>query len=91
MTLVGRTLVVLVKRFLPGTYASLSKRPPRSWWRPFAVSAQHPSWSAEDMLAAGSSEGAASLARRHQMPIDTEPATEEDRLLVALQSADEQE
>jgi hypothetical protein len=87
-TLVERTLVVLARKALPRQYAAWSRAGPWGWRRMFAIAAQHPVWSAEDMAAAGAPELAVRLARRHQEPPIRNPQSAEDRLLAALQAAD---
>ena len=87
--LVGRTLAVLVGHFAPGAFARWSSGEPAGWRRPFVIAEHHPEWSAQDMLAAGASERASALARRHQLPHVRKPVGEEDRLLALLQAADE--
>ena len=87
--LVGRTLAVLARHYLPGPFARWSAGEPSGWRRPFVIAEQHPGWSAEDMLAAGASARAASLARRHQLPHIKHPVSDEDRLLALLQAADD--
>ncbi len=89
LTLFGRTVGVLVRAILPGAYARWSHAEPVGWKRPFTVAGQHPAWSAADMESAGASEQAVILARRHQNRVIGEPGTEEDRLLAALQAADD--
>lgn len=88
LTIFGRTLAALAWRFLPERTARWAQGGPRGWRRPFAIAAQHPAWSAEDMLAAGASPLAVALARRHQEPFEGEPQDEEERLLVLLRAAD---
>lgn len=87
--LLDRTLAVVTRRFAPGWYAHRGRGEARGLWRPLAVAVQHPAWSAEDMAAAGASELAVALVRRHQESLDGPPASREDRLLALLQSVDE--
>lgn len=89
LTLLGRTLAVLGRKLLPEQARRWSEGAPRGWWRPFVVAAQHPVWSAEDMADAGAGPLAVSLARRHQESISAPPQSEEDRLLIAFQAADD--
>ncbi len=89
LTLPERTLVVLVRRLAPRLAARWGAGQPRGWRRAFVIARQHPLWSAEDMLAAGTSPLAAMLARRHQERLDNPPQSEEERLLRLLQAADE--
>jgi hypothetical protein len=88
LTLVGRTMAVLVRRFLPKHYNRWAQSEPRGWRRPFVIAVQHPIWSAEDMAAAGAAPLAVALARRHQTLLDGAPRDEEDRLLLLLREAD---
>ncbi|MGF1506341.1 MAG: HD domain-containing protein [Anaerolineae bacterium] len=85
----GRIFVVLVRTLLPERYTVWSQSEPAGWQRPLAVSAQHPAWSAELMAAAGASALAVGLARRHADPPVQIAQTEADRLLIALQHADD--
>jgi hypothetical protein len=61
-----------------------------SWRRPFAISVQHPAWSADIVAEAGGSALVVDLIRRHADPLPDPPRTEADRLLAALQSVDDQ-
>ncbi|MBN1427050.1 MAG: HD domain-containing protein [Anaerolineae bacterium] len=87
-TLPERILVVGAKKLAPHFFASWAAGEPRGWKRPFVIAAQHPDWSAQDMAAAGAPALAVALARRHQDRIVGVPTCEADRLLVALQAAD---
>ncbi|MBN1202151.1 MAG: HD domain-containing protein [Anaerolineae bacterium] len=83
-----KVLVVLVKAFAPGLYWRWGSGPARGWRRPFAVSVQHPAWGADIVAGAGGSPLAVELIRRHQDILDGLPQTGTDRLLAALQQAD---
>lgn len=85
-----KVLVVLVKALAPAVYRRWGSGPARGWRRPFAVSIQHPAWGAEMVTAAGGSPLAVDLVRRHADPLDGPPCSEADRLLLALQSVDDQ-
>ena len=90
--LVGRTLVVLVRRFAPALYRRWGRGEARGWLtaraaRAFVVAEQHPEWGAEMLAGAGASARAVALVRRHQERV-SEPQSEEERLLAALQEAD---
>ena len=88
-TLPERVLVVLVKKLAPKAFLRWSAGEPEGWKRSFVISAQHPRWSAEDMAAAGASILAIALAQRHQDSLMGVPTNEADRLLLALQAADD--
>lgn len=85
-----KVLVVLVKALAPSAYWRWGGGPARSWRRPFAVSVQHPAWGAEMVAAADGSPLVVDLVRRHAERLDGPPQTEADRLLLALQSVDDQ-
>jgi hypothetical protein len=89
LTLFGRTSAVLITRFAPRLAERWSEGEPRGWRRPLVIARRHPAWSGEEMAAAGASERAANLARRHQSEIVIgSPASKEDRLLALLIAAD---
>lgn len=87
-TLPERVMVVLARKLLPSAYTRWSMGEPGGWRRMFVIAAQHSQWSAEDMQSAGASTRAALLAQRHQDSVEGVPTSEEDRHLLALQSAD---
>ncbi len=89
LTLVDRVLIVFVKYGAPEVFTRWSAGEPVGWRRRYVVGARHAEWSAEDMLAAGASERAANLARRHMDEIGA-VGSEEDRLLLLLMQADEE-
>ena len=85
-----RVIVVLAKATLPGQVRRWGEQgEPAGWRRPFAVSLQHPRWSAELVQAAGADPLAVELIARHQERLDHGPHTPTERLLVALQAADD--
>ncbi len=88
-TLPERVLVVLVRRFAPALYARWGQGPPRGPTRAFAISQRHPAWSAELLAEAGSRATVVALARRHQERLSGPPQDELERLLLALQAADD--
>jgi hypothetical protein len=88
LSLFGRTLPVLVKAIAPRLARRLSQGEPRGLRRPFVVVERHPQWGAEMLAEAGASPLAVALARRHQDYFSHPPQSEEDRLLLLLQTAD---
>jgi hypothetical protein len=90
-----RTLVVLCKKFIPAAAKRWGARPgdedapPRGWRRPFVISAQHPRWSAQAVQAAGAAPLAVALIAAHQTRLGRAPQDDMERLLVALQAADD--
>jgi HD domain len=89
ITPLHRTIIVLSKRFTPGLLAWLTSGEPRGWRRPFVIHRRHTEISAEWAAQAGCSALAVALIRRHQEPLRCAPLDEEERLLVALQRADQ--
>ncbi len=86
-----RVLVVLLKATAPGLvrhWGSISNEPV-GWYRPFAISLQHPQWSAEMVKAAGADPLAVELIANHQRRLGHEPCTHAEQLLAALQAADD--
>ncbi len=84
-----RVLVVLVRKCAPALYRRWGKSEPHGWKRPFAISLRHPEWSAQMVAAAGGSPRAVELCRRHAEPLSGPPCGETERLLLALQQADD--
>ncbi|MBN1121126.1 MAG: HD domain-containing protein [Anaerolineae bacterium] len=89
LTLIDRVMIVLAKYGAPKVFAQWSAGDPVGARRRYVIGARHAEWSAEDMLAAGASELAAALARRHMDRIGA-AASEEDRLLALLMQADDE-
>lgn len=93
VTLFHRVAVVLIKAFAPGVWRRLknSPAPPRRDLRyPLWTHANHPATSAQLAAQIGCAPLAVSLIRRHQeaLPVSA-PQSHEDRLLLALQRADD--
>ena len=86
-----RVLIVLLAALRPGQVEALAAAgaDPRDWRHLFFVHVHHPRQGAELALAAGCSSLTATLIRRHQEPLVTAPTNEADRLLAALQAADD--
>jgi putative nucleotidyltransferase with HDIG domain len=88
LSVIHRSIIVLLGRFAPALLARLSQGEPGWWNRPFVVHARHAEVGARWAEEAGCSPLTIALIRRHE----EEPAagqTEEDRLLAALQTADD--
>ncbi len=84
-----RVLVVLVRRLFPALYFRWGRGEPRGWCRPFAISLRHPEWSAQMVAGAGGSPRAVELVRRHMERVPDPPCDKTERLLLALQAADD--
>ena len=84
LSTIDRVLVVLANRFLPRLAQRWGAGKPGRFTRRFITAACHPAWGANLALEAGASPRTCNLIRRHQ---DFTPS--DDRLLLALQSADD--
>lgn len=84
-----RVLVVLVKAALPNLARRWGQGHPVGWRRPFAINLQHPQWSADMARAAGADPLVVTLIANHQQHLDHAPQSEMERLLAALQAADD--
>ncbi len=84
-----RVLVVLVKAAFPDLARRWGQGDPVGWRRPFAINLQHPKWSAEMVRSAGADPLAVLLIANHQHHLDHAPQSESERLLAALQAADD--
>ncbi|MBK8934760.1 MAG: HD domain-containing protein [Chloroflexi bacterium] len=85
-----RSWVVVGQVIWPKKTAVWGQDAPLGWKRPFVVKAQHPAWGADMAAAAGSSELAVGLIRRHQDTVPETAVSEMDHLLRHLQWADNQ-
>ncbi|HVO41934.1 MAG TPA: HD domain-containing protein, partial [Aggregatilineales bacterium] len=83
-----RTLVVLVRAVMPDRARAWGSAERMGWRRPFVVSYQHPRWSADMAAGAGADPLAVALIADHQMKLDHAPVTPTEKLLSALQQAD---
>jgi hypothetical protein len=82
---VHRSIIVLLGRFAPALLARLSRGAAEGWRRPLVVHARHAEIGARWAEEAGCSPLTVDLIRRHEQ----EPTDERDRLLAALQAADD--
>ncbi|MBZ0298463.1 MAG: hypothetical protein K8J31_01925 [Anaerolineae bacterium] len=85
-----KTLVVLVRAFLPRLFTRLSSGSERNLLcRPFVLSVQHPAWSADQVAAAGGSATAVWLIAHHADPLDRWADHPCVQLLKQLRDADD--
>ncbi|NDJ52406.1 MAG: HD domain-containing protein [Chloroflexi bacterium] len=89
LNLLDRVIIVILRRLWPAWAKKAAQGSPNGWRRALVISEQHPIWSAEDLKEAGASPLAVRLARCHANPVAQPPQNEEDRLLAALQWADD--
>ncbi len=86
---IERAMIVLGQRFFPRQVSDWGKGEPRGLRRPFVVAEFHPAWGAELAARTGAPELTVYLIRRHQDARPEKPHSLEDRLLCALQNADD--
>jgi hypothetical protein len=88
--IIHRVLIVLLEAFWPAALQRLSAPGQASWWRrPFVIHAQHAAIGADWAKEAGCDLLAVNLIIRHQDVVSsTRSDNEEDKLLQALQWAD---
>ena len=84
-----RAVIVLGKKFFPRRASHWGKGTPRDFRRLFIVAERHAEWGADLAARAGASTMTVNLIRRHQDARLEKPRSLEDRLLRALQSADD--
>jgi hypothetical protein len=88
LSAVHRSIIVLLGRFAPTLLARLRRGEPDGWSRPFVIHARHSEIGARWAEEAGCSPLAVDLIRKHEEG-PTDGLTEKDRLLAALQAADD--
>jgi putative nucleotidyltransferase with HDIG domain len=88
LSAVHRSIIVLLSHFAPTLLARLSRGEPVWWNRPFVTHARHPEIGAHWAEEVGCSPLVVELIRRHEEEL-TSCQTEQDRLLAALQAADD--
>ena len=82
-------MIVLGKKFIQHLASRWGKGTRRDFRRPFVVAERHAEWGADLASRVGASTLTVNLIRRHQdVPLE-KPRSSEDRLLRALQSADD--
>lgn len=85
-----RVWIVLGRRLFPRQAEGWAQGLPRGLRRPFVVAAQHPEWGARLAAEAAAAARTVELIQRHQDPPDPRPQASIDRLLAALQAADDE-
>jgi putative nucleotidyltransferase with HDIG domain len=88
LSIFERVMVVMGKYLFRGATRRWAAGTPRGLRRPFVVAANHARWGAELARQAGATPLAVDLIRRHHEALLPNPAWLVERLLAALQSAD---
>ncbi len=83
-----RSIVVLLERGMPARAEKFAAGSPNGWRRAFVAKSQHPKWGAELARQAGCSNMTISLIKKHHEPLIAREQTKENKLIKALQKAD---
>lgn len=83
-----RVLVVIVGGIWRERAARWGSAQPRGWRRPFVIRQQHPQWGAEAVEALGGDPLVVQLIAKHAERLSQPPRDDFERLLQALQDAD---
>jgi hypothetical protein len=84
-----RVVIVLGRRFFPDAARRWSQGTPRGLRHPFVVAERHPVWGADLAAQTGAPPRTVELIGRHQQPLSGPPGSPAERMLAALQSADD--
>ena len=90
LSIFDRVAIVLGKRLFRRASQRWAEGTPRGLRLPFVVAARHAGWGAELASQAGASTRTVELIRRHQDPPVPNPGSRTERLLAALQAADDE-
>ncbi len=88
LSIFDRVIIVLGRRLFPGAARRWAAGTPRGLRRPFVVAANHAGWGADLASQAGASSLSVELVRRHHDACISNPGSHTERLLAALQAAD---
>jgi len=84
-----RVLIVLGRHFFPAAVRRWGQGTPKGLRHAFVVAEQHPTWGADLAAQAGASARTVDLIGRHQESLAGAPISRTERLLAALQQADD--
>ena len=90
LSIIDRVIIVLGKRLFPKAARRWGDGTPHGIRRPFVVSACHAEWGADLVEQSGASRRTVELIRSHQNKPLPDPASRAERLLAALQAADDE-
>ncbi len=89
LSIIERMAIVLGRRLFPAGVKRWGQGSPRGLRHAFAVAEQHPRWGADLAAQAGASSRTVDLIARHQEVRTGPPRTQTERMLAALQAADD--
>jgi putative nucleotidyltransferase with HDIG domain len=90
LSVFDRVAIVLGKRLSPRAALRWGEGKPRGLRRPFVVTENHAAWGADLASQAGASSRTVELIRRHHDSLAPETRLHTERLLAALQAADDE-
>ncbi|MGB8212373.1 MAG: HD domain-containing protein [Anaerolineales bacterium] len=90
LSIFDRMMIVLGKRLFRHTAQRWAEGTPHGLRLPFVVAEHHAEWGANLVSQAGASKETVELIRRHHDPHLPNPGTHTERLLAALQAADDE-
>jgi hypothetical protein len=90
LSIIDRVIIVLGRRFFPETAWRWAAGTPGGLRAPFVVAAKHAEWGADLASRAGATSRSVELIRHHQEERWPNPGLHTDRLLAALQAADDE-
>ena len=88
-----KVIIVMARRLFLDRVREWGQGQPHGWKRPFVVAEQHAAWGAEMAAAAGASDVAVGIIRRHHQRSFSLPETDqppEEIMLLQLQTLDEE-
>ena len=89
LSIFDRVVIVLGRHLFPKAASRWGEAAPRGLRRPFVVAACHAGWGADLVEQAGASSLTVELVRCHHNPPNPDPASHSQRMLAALQAADD--
>ena len=90
LSIIDRVLIVLGRQLFPRRVKRWAEGTPKGLRLPFVVAEHHAEWGAKLAAEAGATSLTVELIRRHQEPHLPNPSSQTERLLAALQGADDQ-
>ncbi len=89
LSIIERIVIVLGRRLFPAAVKRWGGGSPRGLRHAFVVAERHPRWGADLAAQAGASPRTVDLIARHQEKLAGPPRTQTERMLAALQAADD--
>jgi predicted HD phosphohydrolase len=90
LSTIDRVMIVMGKHFFRRAAQRWGEGTPSGMRRPFVVAERHAEWGADLAAQADATSRTVELIRRHQEPLLPTPFSQTERLLAALQAADDE-